>query len=170
MCTSPSHSTENSHGFFWLPEWAVPKHGLDRQLTEHIHRISRLLCCHFPSCAACCESCKVQTPRSLLHRHRSSRHSTRIFTTWSKSSTALTGDGWGVMYRPLLLSMAGQEQAAWQQAKSEISHSPPPPDLVVDATSSRLCQRSLLISRFRGRIVRSCAKSRVHQRRLLLHG
>ena len=36
------------------------------------------------------------------------------------------------MYRPLLLLMAGQEQAAWQQAKSEISHSPPPPDLVVN--------------------------------------
>lgn len=47
-------------------------------------------------------------------------------------STALTGDGWGVIYRPLLVLMAGQEQAAWQQAKSEISHSPPPPDLVVD--------------------------------------
>jgi len=47
-------------------------------------------------------------------------------------STGLSGDGWGVIYRPLLLLMAGQEQAAWQQAKSEIRHSPPPPDLVAD--------------------------------------
>ena len=38
------------------------------------------------------------------------------------------------------------------------------------AKTSRLCERSLLISRFRGRIVRSCAKSKVQPRRLLLHG
>ena len=47
-------------------------------------------------------------------------------------STGLTGDAWGIIYRPLLLLMAGQEQTAWQAAKSEISHSPPPPDLVAD--------------------------------------
>ena len=47
-------------------------------------------------------------------------------------STALTAHKWGVMYRPLLLLMAGQAQAAWQQTKSDMRHGEPPPDLLAD--------------------------------------
>jgi len=47
-------------------------------------------------------------------------------------STALTSHKGGVMYRPLLLLMAGQAQAAWQQTKSDMRHNEPPPDLLAD--------------------------------------
>lgn len=47
-------------------------------------------------------------------------------------STALTSHKGGVIYRPLLLLMAGQAQAAWQQTKSDMRDKEPHPDLLAD--------------------------------------
>lgn len=47
-------------------------------------------------------------------------------------SAALTDHGEGVLYRPLVLLLAGQDEAAWQEARSALRSRQPPLELLPD--------------------------------------
>ncbi len=68
-----------------------------------------------------------QIIRELCHNRR-----TEDALQLQERSAVLTGHGEGVLYRPLVLLLAGQDEAAWQEARSSLRSHRPPLELLPD--------------------------------------